>query len=190
MLHQPRINIGTVRRPTGAATNGSGDQRASWTMKRARTELPAVVVARPRRPVERQCLTVNRTVTNTQSSNNLFTASNALTYTGGSIQVSCAQAQSASAATMRWALVIVREGLTPTTLSMTDGGTMFLPEQDVLAAGSFTSPTGTTVSIASEFHKLKSMRKMKEGDTLLWLTISSVATSFVLNGVINLFFKE
>ena len=164
-------------------------------MKRARTETLPVVVAKSKRPIEKAIKAIIQTVTTTQSNNTLFTAGNAQTYTGGTLSLSVSSVASVDApAQMFWALVFVPESRQPSTMTITNNADLYLPEQDVLACGPITfwdgaSASETTVQWTFS-QKLKSMRKMKEGDSLSFLTLSNVASSFVLAATATLFFKQ
>ena len=164
-------------------------------MKRVR-ETQTIVVRSARRPVEKKVITIAQTVSNTQTSTTIFTSGDALTYSGGVLQLSYTPERNLAAnVTTFWALVYLQESRSASTLSIANGNDLYLPEQDVLACGSFSS-NDTTAAVdvpPSQYQppmKLKSQRKMKEGDALAFIVLSNTANSGVLTGTMTAFFKQ
>ena len=125
------------------------------------------VVAGRKRPVEKAIRVVATDCTNTQVQSTLFTAGEALTFSGGHISVkyTAASASPAGSGTfIHAAIVFVREGQAASTLSMTLGQALYVPEQDVLWAG--VGVVGSNNDLSWEETKIKTQRKMKSGDFL------------------------
>ncbi len=94
-----------------------------------------------------------------------------------------------------WAIVLVRESQTASTLdNVTNGNSFYDPEQDVIAFGvgfSHASSSATTgVQDAMITGKTKAMRKLRVGDQMQFI-IRGIATETVrMRGCIQLFCKS
>ena len=91
-----------------------------------------------------------------------------------------------------WALVLVRDGDTANTLDpTTDGGDLYLPEQDVLVwgIGNNQSMAGTVTGSGPDqfIGTTKTMRKLRQGDRIVWIGIGTVTETVTMHFVIQLF---
>lgn len=89
----------------------------------------------------------------------------------------------------KWAIVVVPAGTTISTLSMASAGSMYDPEQMVLAFG-----CGTTVSATGDVPIMfegatKSMRKLKAGDKLVFTSFGTAVERHDLSGTVQFFYK-
>ena len=76
-------------------------------------------------------------------------------------------------------IILVRDGQTASTPTLASGTALYEPEQDVLWYKTFRLPAGAdAVWILDGFFDTSGMRKMKTGDTINLLAISSVADGF------------
>ncbi len=94
---------------------------------------------------------------------------------------------------MTWAIVIVKDGNSANTMSITDAATFYSPEQNVLAFGVGNFP-GTTIGDGalreSWEGSTKTMRKMMGGDILQLLVDGNTATQGSFLGVVQFFCKS
>lgn len=98
----------------------------------------------------------------------------------------------AASALTSWAIIVVHDGNAPNTPSLSDGGNYYTPEQDVLAFG-ITRTLGNTVTAgprAVQFSgSTKTMRKLKQGDQLMFITFAGTAISTQVDAIIQFFCK-
>ena len=137
------------------------------------------------RPKDKSLINISHTVTNSQASTTLFTASHACTITG--LRWSLGMAKSAGGHNYNWAIVIVREGTSVSTMDTSDGQPAYEPEQNVLAFGAGRSEAN---EIQHWDSNTKTMRKMQSGDKLRFISLSSGASTGVLHGIIQFFCME
>jgi hypothetical protein len=89
----------------------------------------------------------------------------------------------------KWAIVIVPAGTTISTINMSSAGSMYDPEQNVLAFG-----CGCTWSSAGENPLMfegttKAMRKLKAGDKLVFTCFGTATERHDLAGTVQFFYK-
>ena len=154
--------------------------------KRARTMVS-------RRPIDKQLLYITHSVTNSQVSTDLLSSTSACTATGLRWDLDVRALTSTANNRMVWAIIYSPDGSTDDQLELTtDGNSFYQPEQNVLAFGVF---TGSTDSQGQDdrIHftgSTKTMRKLKKGDAIKFIS-HGFATGFGnLNGVIQIFCKE
>ena len=117
--------------------------------------------------------------------------SSAMTYSGGNIQVTYWN-NTTAVTLVGFALIILRQGTTVNAPALTGSSTFYAPEQDVLWSWyaimppNNISPATTQVAVG----KIKSMRKLKLGDAIVFVGIGSAATSVQYSALITSFFKE
>ena len=87
----------------------------------------------------------------------------------------------------RWAIVVARDGNSPNTLVSTDGGTLYKPEQDVLAFG--TLFVDNNLEVVQVSGNTKTMRKMLIGDTLNFIMLGIATKTTGVRGVVQFFCK-
>ena len=154
---------------------------------------PGTIIARgPKRPVEKIVGVHNAVVTNSQTAGLNILPGVACTYSGGTLTISTTWNNTVSTAAFYWALVFLREGQTLSSLSIANNTVLYEPSQDVLACGCANAIIGATDNqdtIIKEY-KLKSMRKMKEGDGIVFTTLGNSAGIARIDVVFTAFFKE
>ena len=160
-------------------------------MKRSRT----TIVKGAKRPVDKALITINDVIDNSQTNTGIYTATQAVTYSGAVIDLSfLPQTTSTATASYLWALIYIPEGRTANALAFSGGSTSYNPEQDVLAIGSGGSVYNSTTQVLAGFNHihivLKSKRKMKEGDTIVLANLGSGANVGTLVGTVSLFVKQ
>ena len=134
--------------------------------------------AASRRNLDKKIVNAVQATDTGQSATVLFTSTFPCTITGirWSIGVT---GGTTSGCTIYWALIMVRDGDTISTMSTSDGADFYNPEQEVLSFGLFQlddkdSATGGPVSMTT-MGSTKTMRKYMGGDTLQFITISTIA---------------
>ena len=164
-------------------------------MKRARTDLPVTVATRgPKRPIDKTLVTVAHTANTVQQSTTLYLATTAVTFSGGVVRGSIAILPTSLTVTIGWAIVYSRQGFNPNTISITNATDFYDPEQDVICSGIVSASGGASTTEVVSFpivEKIRTMRKMKEGDSIIFLAIASTTnSSAVIRVVPSLFFKQ
>ncbi len=150
-----------------------------------------VAPGRAARPIDKELKVVNQAVTNSVTSTTLKTTTFPGTVVG--LRWSCgAQSTSTTDAVVHWAIVVIPDGEAANTPATSDGADFYTPEQNVLAFGVFrvanNAETGGNMTHVWE-GTTKTMRKLKQGDVLAFITIGNAATSVNLDGVLQFFFK-
>lgn len=160
--------------------------------KRARGNSgPFVVQMSAKRPIDKSLIYVSQSLNTTQQSTTLTTTTFPCTITG--IRWSLAGQNTTTAnQTVRWAIVLVKDGLSASTMAASDASDFYTPEQNVLAFGVFKmtdSDAGGGPSAYNFEGSTKTMRKMMAGDVLQLITdASSTAGNF--EGVVQFFCKS
>ena len=163
--------------------------------KRARMDVPVVVNRQAKRPVEKSLVVINATVgtavaANTVSlttSGSVGAVGNAMTYSGGHIQISYFPTTAATVI-VGFALIVLRQGTTVNSPTLTSAQTFYAPEQDVLwshyaVLPSNTASAATTVVVPTA--KIKTMRKLKLGDAVVFVAISSALASVTYSAIVT-----
>ncbi len=147
---------------------------------------------RARRPIDKTILAVNHTIDDSQTNSRILLADVPLTVTGIRWNFSVRTNTNVGPPDATWAIVFVRDGNIPNTITSADLVTLYAPEQNVLAwgivrmqaSGSSAGPLSMMVE-----GKTKTMRKMMSGDALFFLTIGSQNEGILLCGGIQYFTK-
>jgi len=144
-----------------------------------------------KRPIDKSLVVVSQTLNTTQQSTDLVTATFPCTVTGIRWD---GTASAASTAGVRgfWALVLVKDGNSANTMAVSDGSTLYEPEQNVLAFGHFQcydTDAGTGPGGVHIMGSTKTMRKLMGGDKLSLITIAS-ATGGPFNMGVQFFCKS
>ena len=159
-------------------------------MKRARTV--TVVSPRAKRPIDKQVISINQSVTAAQASTLLWTVGTPGTVVG--IRWSLTWVQNDDAlSSMSWVIVVVRDGQTASTLVLTDGSSLYQPEQDVLVFGSAAAPaTSSTGGPLSRFFEGQSggTRTLRDGDELRLVSLGGAGSDGFLVGAVQFFIKS
>jgi len=154
--------------------------------KRARTS--GVRVARP---IDKELIAVNLSVTTTQMDTVLKTTTFPGTVVGLRWSMS-ARSVVTAAQRVDWAIVTTEDGNTVNNIGTSNAGDFYTPEQNVLAFGSMQLEASNSTAGPSNFMwegSTKTMRKLKQGDTLEFTIISTNATGASIDGVVQFFFK-
>lgn len=158
--------------------------------KRTRTG-DYVFTSSAKRPIDKGLIVVAQIASTTQQETTLLTATFPGTVTG--IRWSLAfNAGAVQGNNGFWAIIIVRDGLAASSLSLTDGASLYEPEQDVLAYGVWRgadNDAGTGPAVWQSEGSTKSMRKLMGGDKLLFITKAAAITGEV-DGCVQLFMKS
>jgi hypothetical protein len=144
-----------------------------------------------KRPIDKQIINVAGTITSASQTNvSLYTATYPCTVTGVRWQLSLINIV-ASICSGKWMIYIVRDGYAANSMSATNGGSLYTPEEDVLAWGSYIMPsTGIGASVRQEFiGETKSMRKLQGGDVIGFSCICSDVDGAQLDGSVQFFLK-
>jgi len=145
-----------------------------------------------KRPIDKLLKAVEQTVTTSQVSTDLITATFPCTIVGIRWAFSHTINSTTANSSNYWAIVIVRDGQVASTLAISNAGPFYEPEQDVLAFGHMTvrdADTSQGPGIAHETGSTKTMRKLKGGDKLEVISIGNAVTGAVFRGVIQFFCK-
>lgn len=139
------------------------------------------------RPIDKHVTAIAKaTVSTTQLSTTLQTASFPCTVMGLRWQFE-ALANTTTNQVILWAIVVVRDGEAVNTMSATDAATFYAPEQNILAHGIILSPGSSTGNIGYMVEgSIKTKRKLLSGDALVFICLSSAASSS-LAGVVQHF---
>ncbi len=160
----------------------------SRPLKRARTS--GVRVARP---IDKELKVVNQTATTTVTATTLKTTTFPGTGVGLRWSVGTQNSNTASDVVLGWAIVVIPDGEAANTPALSDGADFYTPEQNVLAFGMLRLKdydAGGGGPIGENFEgTTKTMRKLKSGDVLAFITLSSVAAAVQVDGVVQFFFK-
>lgn len=89
----------------------------------------------------------------------------------------------------KWAIVVVPAGTTISTINMASAGSMYDPEQMVLAYGAGCTQSATGDSPILFEGSTKSMRKLKAGDKLVFTSFGTATERHDIAGTIQFFYK-
>ncbi len=141
-----------------------------------------------RRPVDKLLIVVNKdTVAGSQVQTILTTATFPCTVVGLRWVITVAQDGGTTACIGEWAIIILRDGQTAGTLVLSDAGTMFQPEQDVMTWGMWNIDNNTQTKTMEG--DTKTMRKLLGGDRLVFIAIGVATQTSKIQGVIQFFCK-
>jgi len=160
--------------------------------KRARTSAP-VNRTRSRRPIDKKLVSILKpTVTNVLQTTDLMpAASYPGTITGLRWNLWISNGAGTAQGFGRWAIVVVPAGTTASPITLSDAGSMYDPEQMVLAFGTLAKYTAGTANTGGfpDIGQTKAMRKLKAGDKLQFICLG-VATNIVdIAGTVQFFYK-
>ena len=135
--------------------------------------------------VEDDALTVGQTVTT------LITPPSACTMVGlrWSIVSVKDTGTSGNISNFVWAIVLVRDGNAATAMSITNGGSFYEPEQNVLAFGVGPSTNDTNQGLLQE-GSTKTMRKLRIGDSIVFLAKRQNTETIAYRGIVQMFCKS
>jgi len=160
----------------------------SRPLKRARTS-----GVRAARPIDKELKVVNQAATTTVVSTTLKTTTFPGTVVGLRWSMGASNANAGGSPYTAWAIIVIPDGEAANTPALSDGADFYTPEQNVLAFGAFylqDADSSTGPAAINWEGSTKTMRKLKSGDVLAFITLSdTAATSVTVDGVIQFFFK-
>lgn len=167
---------------------------STTTRKRRRTSAP-VFQAQKKRPIDKNLICINKawSAASTQMETTLITATFPATITGVRWSLNVWTADSSSTGILTWAIIRVKDGLSASTLSFSDGGTVFEPEQEVLAFGSSVLQQNDLNAgpLTQHFEgDTKTMRKLMGGDKIMFIAKPEAVWTGGIDGVIQFFAKS
>ncbi len=143
-----------------------------------------------RRPVDKALINVLKNgVTATQVSTQLVSATFPCTIVGLRWDLSFATDAGTSQGDYQWAIIILRDGVTVSTMNSSDAGTLYAPEQDVMAFGRGLTLGSGIGSVAHYMGDTKTMRKLMGGDKLLFIMLGEATNTQACRGCIQFFCK-
>lgn len=159
--------------------------------KRARRSEPVSSFRAPRRPIDKELKVVNSQVTNSVVTTTLKTTTFPCTVVGLRWDVMFTN-DNAAEAEAGWAVVVVQDGDSANTPALSDGADFYTPEQNVLAFGAMAlDADGAGQENTMHFSgSTKTMRKLKQGDVLQFITMGNVAASITYFGIVQFFCKS
>jgi len=144
------------------------------------------------RPIDKQLKAIKITTANAaQDATTLITATFPGTITGLRWVLDFSNADGANGCEYCWAIVHTKDGNDANDFATSDAADFYAPEQNVLAFGLGTLGVTTNgESIASVEGSTKTMRKLKQGDEILFLVKNlGSGTSLKTSGVVQFFNK-
>ncbi len=172
-----------------------GNPKRSRTIRIQPMQQPMIIGNFPRRtgakrPVDKVMINISKTgVDATQVTTTLVTATFPCTVVGLRWDISLIVDAGSAPGDYAWAIIILRDGFTQKTISLSDGGTFYAPEQDCIV---FARGINQQVDIGSGKHyngSTKSMRKLMGGDKLIFLAVGVATQTTRIAGVIQFFCK-
>lgn len=155
--------------------------------KRQRTAQPAV--RRSRRPIDKKL--TNVVLANVQAVQQAVDLYGAATFPGTITGLRWSLCFTAGTLTgfgqIRWAIIVLPQNTTASTINVGSGGSLYDPEQMVLAFGTYgSSSTGDTWVVEGQ---TKSMRKLKAGDKLQFIAFGTASQPITVSGTVQFFYK-
>lgn len=148
-----------------------------------------VITTRTVRPIEKKLVSISKdNMAGTQVSTDLLTTTFPGTITGLRWDLEYHQDGGTGPAIFYWALVIERDGVTVDNIGFSDAASFFNPEQNCLAFG-----CGSIDNNVQSFHvsgTTKTMRKMQDGDKLVFISVGVATNTCAVRGVIQFFLKS
>lgn len=164
-------------------------------MKRRRVSVsgPSLVVrGGSKRPIEKNLISVSQTSTTTATLSTLKTTTFPGTVVGLRWSINVDSNVTTADPLCVWAIVRIPDGESVKTPAISDGSNFYQPEENVLAFGSarVVDADNTNGPNVMQFDgSTKTMRKLKQGDVLGFVTLNSVASGCTVRGIIQFFFK-
>ncbi len=158
------------------------------TRKRARTAFVPTGRISARRPIDKNLVTATKGGVNaTQEQTVLFTATFPCTVVGLRWSLSVFQDAGTGNARGVWAVVVVRDGNSAGTMTTSDAGDFYTPEQDVLSFGH--SSVDNNVQTLQFEGTTKTMRKLLGGDQLIFICKAQATNTSAFEGIFQFFCK-
>jgi len=148
------------------------------------------VIRAARRPIDKSLKVTSLTVAGTQVSTELQPAMTFPgTLTGLRWSLSLYNNAGTGDTQIVWAIVVVPQGTTASTLSIANSATLYSPEQNVLTFGYAGSLTSVGAQNNMFEGSTKTMRKLKVGDTMVIIAIAEATNTWNMNGCVQFFLK-
>ena len=146
----------------------------------------------PRRPIDRTNINRDKTaVGTTQSTLVVRTAGEAETLVRTMVSLGVVKGAATGAISGALLLVVNRDGQTLSTALLTSNGPLYKPEQDIIWHETFKLPAGAEAVAWLHFKEdSQAMRKLKKGDTLTLIELSSAADGFDVFGNFTTWAKQ
>ncbi len=163
---------------------------------RRRQRQTRVPIRSARRAINKQLVNTNiSTIVAAQQATTLETFTFPVTLTGLRWDLTILRTAATAGVISRivWAIIMLPDSQTASTISLTNAGSMYQPEQHVLAYGTFisdgVSAAGAAAHIRSFNGSSKTMRKLQSGDKLELITFGTATEEHELFGTIQWFEK-
>ncbi len=159
------------------------------TFRRFRQNVP--LVQGSRRPTDKELIYVNQTVTTSNVATTLKTTTFPCTVVGLRWNMAIRVATTGNTF-VNWIIVVVKDGNSANTISQSNGADMYTPEQNVMAFGTI-ALQGSAQESAEAFQfqgQTKTMRKLKQGDLLQFISLGDVVSGALIQGVVQFFCKS
>ena len=147
-----------------------------------------------RRPIDKRLISILKAgVGSSQVSTTLYTTTFPGTVTGLRWSLGAVADAGTGVSVAHWAIVVVKDGLSASTMATSDGSTLYEPEQNVLAFGVLTCRDADSVAptaLQNFTGETKTMRKLMGGDKLVFITIGNAASLGSFQGVVQFFCKS
>ena len=145
-----------------------------------------------KRPIDKQLISLNVDgLTATENETTLLTPPSACTVVGlrWDMSVHADAGVSGTLGNFAWAIVKVDDGNAANGLTLSSGSSFYTPEQDVLAFGQ--APQVSTAGPPQHISgNTKTMRKMRLGDTIIFVAKGQATNTTSIRGVVQLFCKS
>jgi len=141
-----------------------------------------VVAISPKRPIDKQLISINNTWPTAQSDLAMYTATFPCTVTGLRWEIVLGS-NAGAPVSIKWVIARTKDGLAAGTIGTNP---FFTPEVEVMAAGVATVAAGQNMTMADS---TKTMRKLQNGDKLHFSYIAT-ATNIVGSVLIQFFVKS
>jgi len=143
-----------------------------------------------KRPIDKILVNVSQSTDATQVSTTLLTATFPCTVVGLRWDLTVLTDAGTGRGVYSWVIVIVRDGVTASQMSHTDGATIYAPEQDVMAFGKGVNQI-TGLTDGHQYNgSTKTMRKLMGGDKLQFLAKGEATDTQSFVGGIQFFCKS
>jgi len=191
MLRRPTQ---TIRRPSPSKRSRGNFTPIQILPPNPAPQIPMALVAPARttsrkRPIDKILVNVSQSTDATQVSTTLLTATFPCTVVGLRWDITVLTDAGTGRGVYSWVIVIVRDGVTASQMSHTDGGTIYAPEQDVMAFGKGVNQI-TGLTDGHQYNgSTKTMRKLMGGDKLLFLAKGEATDTQSFVGGIQFFCK-
>ncbi len=167
----------------------------SMSRQRTRRQTRAPIRS-ARRAINKQLVNTNiNTIVAAQQSTTLETFTFPVTLTGlrWDINVLRSAGTAGNLSRLVWAIIMLPDSQTASTISLTNAGSVYQPEQHVLAYGTFLSDGVSAAGAAAHSRSFngssKTMRKLQSGDKLELITFGTATEAHELFGTIQWFEK-